>query len=550
LKKISLFLLFIILITACGRTATPVPEIVSLNPIIDLDDISAIQASPDPVGPSAEVFTITWDVYSPNRFNAATRAENGPAALALNERFNVTMTSIRERGIGQNYIAWFQELLQSGNGPDIFFANRAGDVFETIEAGYVRSIPWEMIEKHMPRYMAFLREDPGLLDMLKNNDLLSNENETWFLYGLERGLDMLETFSVYRLDRLEEIGITPHATVTEIMDRIFFTESAFHFNEFTEIMKQFSELDEDIFGFVINDTIWSAFNSRPLLGMFGGNTNFVNENGRPMLWFASESYRSYLEFMLTLLEAESIFMINEGSQGQWQIGMESWWNGTVSRLFGENSLTHNILFLQPNAKIIITPPEIGPSGLQGACQPTAGGATQARRTFMINAAVSDEKLARILEIFDHISFDPELWVLVNYGTEGEDFYWTGEPYNSGIKAESIIWNHVGVFSTYFMDDNAGKFIYNYPSNELYAFASSREAGQMIILPYGNHNLQDIEEGVAAWNEIYDENLLFETANEYFRAVMKREKDLHSSWQDYIDDLNVMGLAALNAVYSN
>jgi hypothetical protein len=48
----------------------------------------------------------------------------------------------------------------------------------------------------------------------------------------------------------------------------------------------------------------------------------------------------------------------------------------------------------------------------------------------IGRNVTDEKLEKILEIFDALSFNREYWMMTRFGAHGQDWHWEGEPYQS------------------------------------------------------------------------------------------------------------------------
>ena len=82
----------------------------------------------------------------------------------------------------------------------------------------------------------------------------------------------------------------------------------------------------------------------------------------------------------------------------------------------------------PDAKILTTAPVYGPTGLRGVRQWSPVSALNYE--FYIANDVTDEELARILQIFDHINYDMDAVVFSRFGVEGETFEWLGEPYKS------------------------------------------------------------------------------------------------------------------------
>jgi hypothetical protein len=107
-----------------------------------------------------------------------------------------------------------------------------------------------------------------------------------------------------------------------------------------------------------------------------------------------------------------------------------WWSAPIShikggeldsfsRRYGYYKGLYNQIEMLKNrfsySKYLITPPEIGPYGNQGAYAGFAPCYEITERTYYISREVSDEKLAKILEIFEAVSYDPEFYLISKYG---------------------------------------------------------------------------------------------------------------------------------------
>jgi hypothetical protein len=207
--------------------------------------------------------------------------------------------------------------------------------------------------------------------------------------------------------------------------------------------------------------------------------------------------------------------------------------------------------LHPNAKLLLTPPEIGPNGQQGI--PAAYEPSPVKGTdygYYIGAHVSDEKLARILTMYEALSFDPELYVLSYYGIEGEDYTWAGEPYQSGI---NILANHKtdngpGIYVSHVFDGNAGKFIYDFPYPALYEYASGEQAKALYKYPYKADPYGAYAGELGSVEAKFPKKNMDEAAQKYYIDILSGEKDLDSTWDEYIAELNEYGLYVWNAYY--
>ncbi|MCL2708210.1 MAG: hypothetical protein FWF03_03740, partial [Defluviitaleaceae bacterium] len=198
----------------------------------------------------------------------------------------------------------------------------------------------------------------------------------------------------------------------------------------------------------------------------------------------------------------------------------------------------------PGAKFLLAPPVYGNYGSASSFS----GHKERRAEFgfprlYVSAAASDEKLARILSIYDAVSFEPELYMLVNYGVLDEDYVWKGEPYNSYVERINGGQNAVGAFATGVRDGEAGKLVYKFPPF-LFEFATSARAVGMIARPYKEMDYErdlefktDFDEKYPSFNNI---------GLNYYHAVLAGRVRVQDSWDDYVARLNANGLAEYNA----
>jgi transposase-like protein len=164
------------------------------------------------------------------------------------------------------------------------------------------------------------------------------------------------------------------------------------------------------------------------MGIWGLSSPYIYEHGKTMPWFAGEGFRSYL-LLMEDLKNRGILRIDDDYKDRRFTG---WWSGNMTDFFSRNELSE-VLRQNSRIRLLLTPPEIGPGGQQGIpAQNRLCPVSGAQKGFVINANVTDDTLAKILEIFDAITFEPDLFVLTHYGIEGECFYWSGPPFESQI----------------------------------------------------------------------------------------------------------------------
>jgi ABC-type glycerol-3-phosphate transport system substrate-binding protein len=505
--------------TAPEGTAGPdagLPDAADQTDPVDLSAAAVVS------GADEELMTIEWDYF----WAAGPDEEINPAeteiAKALSEEFDAVMDS--RKYVGMDFYEQIKSDIQSGDLPDIFIG--AEDHQVIVDSGNVREIPWEMIELYAPRYIGMLNKNPDLRNLLK-----SDERTKYMLWSLEYKMDMLECYSVYRLDWLEALGIEPNGELVELADRLYFTEEAFNSEQFADIIERFTAMDNDsmdTYGMSMTGTSRDWYMSPSLMGMYGLNMDVVNEGGTPKMWFVTDKYREYLSFLLRLKESGAMY-IHEyaGSQsGYWEDG---WWcepflNNTFSEYGLINFKMANVF---PDAKILMTPPEVGPGGMQGVSKYQQADDVNINGTVMyVSADVSDQKLARILQIYDTVAFDPEWYMLTNFGVEGTDYTWSGTPYYSGVTVMDGGADCTGLFTNHIMDENAGKALYTFPSLTLYNFAVSDRAKAMSLLPYRTGegiSIGESEADTASALENFPYETLNGTAEEYYRAIMAGEK---------------------------
>jgi len=355
-----------------------------------------------------EPMVIKWDSFAPFTFFSE-KGGIDPAdrkiAKILNERFNIRLqTYIFDSyyliqmyakdywDYGYNRV--IKEQIRDNTLPDIFDTHDNADFL--IESGLVKAIPWDMIETYAPRYAAVMNDE----QLLKKENMV-NGNGTYVLFGLEKAPEILSTFSVYRYDWLEEGHITPPGNITQISDYIYFTDTAFTQDEFLKAIDVFSNRSDvtDV-GFVAYALM--SIGNDTLMGMFGLNWDNVYEDGKPLLTAASRGFYSFLIFMESCIESGSLSTekFYAGDANTRNVG---WWTTNINEiynlvLYANHCATSGIYYLS-EMKLLLAPPEMNYNGMQGAHSQLPGD-LNVKKTFVLNANISDEKLAKILEIFE------------------------------------------------------------------------------------------------------------------------------------------------------
>jgi hypothetical protein len=312
---------------------------------------------------------------------------------------------------------------------------------------------------------------------------------------------------------------------------------------------------------------WNIHNN--LMGAFGidagSNMHYnVHENGNAVAWFAGEAFRSFLVFMKEIKDTgklnafDTTLLIRPGSNvidmGQhMRYSNPCWWNVSTRNIFGEHGLFERQLndhARSGSASLLLAPPEIGFFGQQGASALYQPGMVHLSSPYYISADVSDEKLARILQIFDAISFDPEWHVMTHYGFAGEDFSWSGIPYESGIIKSPESREHTGVFITHIIDGAAGKAVYRIPNETIYRYATGTGAKAMLQKSYKTDPNLEMDEARKELEGQFPYWTMFSVASVFYSDVMKGTKNTGNDWDAYINELSDLGLIEWNEYYNS
>ena len=528
-KKITTLICIIITISILtasagtnGTEATPTPP-----------------AAPQPE--QTETMTITWG--QPSSITQQIPA-NAEVIQWFNEQFSVTIEPMRFLDSPHNA---YQQILDihaaAGTLPDIFFL--LPGVMRAYEDGITRTIPRHMIETHAPNYARWISSEWFGWDVHRLNE----ESDEYIGLAFSGNImePVMHTFSMYRLDWLNNLGITPNGPVNEISERMYYTQDAFSIDQLRDIITAFVH-DDRIGEDATIGMALSFANIHYLLGMFGLNFENVYENGRATWWFASERYKDMLMFLANLYNEGLVtidFQVNPVNNPHVINGNAGWWAESV--ISPGASISESLLDADPEARILITPPEIGSNGEQGVT--ASGQVFNTVGAFVINRNVEDDKLAKILQIFNAAAFDPATFVIANFGFEGEDFDWAGEPFNSrvisrhpqsAIGEQRMARQGIGLFNTRIIDGNAGTLAHFAGNTLLLDIARSPANLALLNFPYR----EDILGQFAAEQDIINErymqginSILFEYLVEAVTGVV----NIAATWDEYIENLRRNGL---------
>ena len=524
---------------------------------LNISDYSSMQIDPN------KTLQITWGYLARgNSIEAVNRVKN-----ILNDRFKVELDWVAYTPPKtQEWPSLIFKDAQGSNLPDIVFEI---PLYEVAQMGAIRTIPRHMIEIYAPNYANLLYQEEAWQPFEANRRGFEGafDDHQAFLAPYSVESDMVNYFSVYRLDCLEAIGLYPKGELVKIDPNkpIYFTDVPFTQEDFVEIIstdiKKISDLGINhnivLTGdyFMDRDIKYGVGSPLSIWGMFGIGYNYVFENGRIIPVFASEGYKEFLLFLEQLVHKGHVtvterydwpksYFILSGQYGSIWVTMH------INDLLIDISHFDTLFRNNPSAKILITPPETNANGTPSVTRANGGSRfiDGLYNKWAISSLVSNEKLARILTVFDAISFEPDLFVLTQYGLEESNYTWAGEPYNSKVVKGKTSNRYWPVVESKVWDGNAGNYVYLYGDNPLYNYAVSDAARATLqdqplqIVDYVTY----FSEMVFYWDEFncISNSEFGKTVTEYYRDILEGREYVDNSWHDYIHKLEVYGLDAV------
>lgn len=461
-------------------------------------------------------------------------------------------------------------MIASGDLPDVWsFTGDSMKPQEYYENGLTRTIPREMIEKYAPMYAQMLDEiDNGLgWEMHQSPD---NPDEYLSLVGLQSHAEGLLWAPTLRLDWMEELGIDIPEDATPIGDsdgfeRIYFTDHSYSLEELEEILTAFTFEDpdgngqDDTYGMMpFNDNLNWGITYFGSYGIAPHNTDWnLMENDELITPVISENYKDSLVNLADwydkgIIDPEWTTLTERTAWEKYQQGKIGYYLAQRTYLAQEDWTTgrapHNLIQNDPDAKLLVFPGEDGEAGVgQGSFMPV----TLLGDQMQIAADVTDEELARYLQIFDFINHDEE-GVWATYGNPGEHSDWAGEEGKSTLVVRDEYPREEG---------DMGFWAYNhrsYPGDRFYWLTHMKT----IELMENHFNVPEVVEELEIRPHTYD--LFNETdkidiesrykaqldtlVNEFRMNGITGAIDIESDWDQYVENyLNNGGKELIDAM---
>lgn len=509
---------------------------------------AAVNSDGTPVYDTSKTLEISW-----LGTNGTNIVDNNMVQQLIEEKFNVKIvnTKVDVSNTEQNNL-----MLNANEMPDTAFLYKQAS--EMWDKGLVRSIPYDFIETYMPSYAALLDRYPTG----KMVNLVPGSEDEYICINGVNLVNLYEGwYSYYRLDWLEEAGIELNGELQQCDEdgRIFFCAEPFTLEEQDEIFAKFIQRTtpegNTVYAMSGNkDNAHQAFN--PIINAFGiraATTTPIygfTENEQYIAGYESEKWLDFLEYAADYYEKGYIdpeFTSQDVSK-QWEkitAGRAGYWTAPrgYANIAYKDRPPYSLLNADENAKVLITPPEIGADGVQYFAPYMEAPHAFTYLSF-VSADVDDEKLARILMIYEWLCFDPEGQIISRFGKEGEHFTWEAEPYESGIVQNTDVTAEVkgelglGYYNAVFYDETVSTYLSVETYKPIDAWAAEKDYTQIYAERYDilGENSADYE---AAY-QLYGNELMLIWQEFYMQSIIG-QTDPAAEWDNYLARLDAAGI---------
>lgn len=415
------------------------------------------------------------------------------------------------------------------------------DPAELYRQEMVRVIPEEMIREHAPLYSAMLDKDPI----------------GWKYFRADGGHYALTGYTpntnafmlAIRLDWMENLGMELPEDMLQLDEEgyLFCSSKRYTVSELYDMMEQFTYGDpdgngeDDTIGFqsaMQDNFIWLAMESA-----FGFAPTCISEfNGEAANYYITDNYRDFLTWMADVYA--NGLTDQEFATVDRNVAWEKYANGNAgiigtmaewvsSETWCANRAPMSIVSAK-SGKMLVVP---SPTNDEGENTSPAYNFNNYKYAFVVRDDVSDEKLAKILEIMDYCTMDPEGKVLMRYGVEGVHYTLNNPENGSGLVLNEGVSlgadTGLAVFnSNYIIESDLAALVANDTTNALKEHVVY-DYMEIQMKPYALDIFNETR-----LNELsseYDPTIMT-LVNEYFYNAICGEVDIDETWDDYVQSL--------------
>ncbi|WP_425452296.1 extracellular solute-binding protein [Paenibacillus sambharensis] len=439
-RRLSLLLVLLITLSACGTAG----EISSSGGV-----------SQDAEAPTQDKrYTITWTMH----LNEAVPG-NAEMLHYIEEKFNVDLEIWNLEN--NNYEALLDLKLAQGEIPDLFRIRQSYDLLKYRNQNVLAEIPDGMLEAYAPNLTrSIMIHAPGYMDYGR-------------IEGRQYGIPVVNQTNryrvpvVYREDWLDRLGLQPPATLEEL----------------EKVMYAFTNGDpdgngkHDTYGLSIEgmNVVFGAFGQM----VFTEQLYFAEKGSGLVIGALEPEMKKALRYLQKwyrdgVIDPEFVTGENKGGYKHLshafingRIGMTSmgnyyhWVQAGDYKVYNEKGAevpveaSFNAMELfkkNDQARIVFGKPVTGPEGKSGS---KAYDRLMSFTAIGANAADEPGKMAKILEILDYVSANPDLEerMTMRYGVKGKHWEWAGQseddvvtlpPYDKQVNYTNRIGANIGM----------------------------------------------------------------------------------------------------------
>ncbi|MFI3200338.1 MAG: hypothetical protein R3Y54_02270 [Eubacteriales bacterium] len=293
----------------------------------------------------------------------------------------------------------------------------------------IRTIPVEMVEQYAPSVIEYYDRYPLMYARTLNPD---DPTQFDVLCGIDESNARLAIWSdFYRYDWILDAGIDIGVDVVQISDNFYVAADGLTTAKFEEIMDAYVNGDPDKNG--EKDTIGAALNgttpSTMLMSPFGFVPGINELDGEAAQYYVLPEYKELAKWLVDIyakgyIDREWLTQTRDIAWEKVNAGKAGYWQASTNAI-NEWAMDRPPLTLiesNPEVKILMTP---GLADDNGNMTIGESASTLARNYYYVEANVSDEKLALILQMYEFTNFG-ESSVSFWFGEEGVDWEYDAE----------------------------------------------------------------------------------------------------------------------------
>lgn len=444
-------------------------------------------------------------------------------------------------------------MVNTGELPDCNWQSAAW--YSNYTDGLIRGISEDMIREYAPNYAALLDENPYAWTL---NKIPDQEGMYYALtgYAPQNGPGQLTHLAAFRYDWLQNGGFTPNGEIVELEEGVYLATEPFTKSQYVDILEYFTNGDPD--GNGVDDTVGTTMAGAGghqgwahIYSIFSLNDRaLMEQDGHAVDYFATDNFKEFLKFAADCYDKGYV------DQEFATITSEQRWEKFATNKVG--SLTTASSYVgtgkqhdrakECGGTVLITPPVVNDDGIGGNGCYAAGDFSYA---FAVREDVDDEKLARILMMFDYIISSDEIWWNLKWGEEGTHYEYTYK--EDGVGYEPVFKEGV----TNGADTGLGVFVQYWRPRELTAnglktsgrmifeYGASEEWSKYILKPYKYDFSGSIVDPEVTGQYASTVSAL---VNEYYFNAICGVVDVDSTWDEYIKSIYDAGYDKMVAEY--